>query len=81
MLNFHSFFLNNEVLFLNQDSTFLCLCQAGSISFIRVSCRWCNGVAGVAIVANVAVEVSDKLWLLCLPPELGEEESKSLVCS
>lgn len=38
-------------------------------------------VAGMAIVANVAVEVSDKLWLLCLPPELGEEESKSLVCS
>lgn len=80
MLNFYSFYLNHEVLFLNQESPFLCLCQGGSISLSLSPVDGVTGVASMAIVANVAVEVSDKLWLLCLPPEFGEE-NKSLVCS
>lgn len=75
MLNFYSFSLNHEVLLLNQDLPFLCLCHGVSIA-LSVS-----PVDGVTGVAGVAIEVSDKLWLLCLPPELGEKESKSLVCS
>lgn len=43
--------LNQEVLFQNQDSTFICLCQGSSSSF---SIYFVDGVVVVAIVVVVA---------------------------
>lgn len=63
--------LNQEVLFLNQDSTFISFCQGGSVS---LSMPLVDGVAvpaSVAIVVGMAVVVSDKPWLLRLSPEFG----------
>lgn len=46
---------NQEVLFLNQDSGYFCLCQGGCVAFLVSLVDCVVAVASVAVAAHVAV--------------------------